>query len=50
MIMMVTQGEDLPEQDSVGPHVTLAAVDVVEDALWGHPADGEEALWRHQKF
>ena len=43
-----TQREDLPEQDAVGPHVALVGVDVVKDALWGHPLDGQPGLRAHR--
>lgn len=33
----VTQGEDFPKQDPVGPHVTLKGVDAVENTLGRHP-------------
>lgn len=39
-----TKGEDLPEQDAVGPHVTQGCVQVMEDTLWGHPLQGQECL------
>ena len=34
-------GEDLPQDHTVGPHVGLGGVAVVEDGLRGHPADGD---------
>lgn len=40
----VTQGEDFPKQDAVGPHVTLKCVDAVENTLWGHPLDWQTSL------
>lgn len=36
----VTQGEDFPKQDPVGPHVTLKGVDAVENTLRRHPLHG----------
>ena len=39
-----TKGEDLPEQDAIGPHVTQGGVQVMEDTLWGHPLQGQECL------
>lgn len=39
-----TKGEDLPEQDAVGPHVTQGCVQVMEDTLWGHPLKRKERL------
>lgn len=43
----VTQREDFPEQDAVGPDVTLEGVDTVEDALRRHPLDWQTSLeWR----
>lgn len=41
----ITQGEDLPEQDPEGPNVTQGGVEAVEDALGGHPLQGQEGLW-----
>lgn len=32
-----TQWEDFPEENSKRPHVTLAGVHFVKDALWSHP-------------
>ena len=43
-LVSLTEGEDLPEQDAVGPDVRQAGVKVVEDALWGHPLQGKEGL------
>lgn len=40
----VTQREYLPQQNSVGPNVALRAVNVLEDALWRHPLQRQEAL------
>ena len=40
----VTQREDFPEQDAVGPHVTLKGVDTVENTLGRHPLDGQTGL------
>lgn len=42
---VLTQGENLPEQDPKGPHVTLRGVHLVEDALRGHPLQGQPGLW-----
>lgn len=39
-----TQREYLPQKDSVGPHVALRAVDVLEDAFWSHPLQGQKTL------
>lgn len=39
-----TQGEDFPEENSKGPHVTLAGVHLVEDALGGHPLQRQASL------
>ena len=33
----ITQWKDFPEENSKGPHVTLAGVHFVEDALRSHP-------------
>lgn len=44
----VTQGEDFPKQDPVGPHVTLKGVDAVKDALGGHPLHGQTSLQRRE--
>lgn len=41
----ITQGEDLPEQDPEGPNITQGGVEAVEDALGGHPLQGQEGLW-----
>lgn len=40
----LTQRENLPQQDAIGPHVALTAVDVSEEALWRHPPHWQEAL------
>ena len=40
----VTQREDFPEQDAVGPHITLESVDTVEDTLRRHPLDRQASL------
>lgn len=42
--LRITQRENLPQQDSVGPDVTLTAVKVLENALWGHPLNRQEGL------
>lgn len=41
---VLTQGENLPQQDPKGPHVTLRGVHLVEDALGGHPLQGQPGL------
>lgn len=40
----LTQREDLPQQDAVGPHVALERVHAFEDALWRHPLDRQASL------
>lgn len=42
----VTQREDFPEQDAVGPHIALEGVDAVENALRRHPLDRQASLER----
>ena len=42
--LTLTQREELPQQDPVGPDVALAAEQVLEEALRRHPPDGQEAL------
>lgn len=32
-----TQGEDFPEENAKRPHVALAGVHFIKDALWCHP-------------
>lgn len=39
-----TEGKDLPEQNAVRPDVTQCGVEVVEDALRGHPLHREKGL------
>ena len=38
---------DLPEQNSIGPDVGLCGELAEEDALRGHPAEGDEGLGLH---
>lgn len=40
----VTQREDFPEQDAIGPDVTLKGVDTVENTLGRHPLDWQASL------
>lgn len=40
----VTQREDFPKQDSIGPHVTLKGVDAVENTLGRHPLNWQTSL------
>lgn len=44
-----TKGKDLPEQNAVRPDVAQRGVEVVEDALGGHPLHGEEGLQGRRK-
>lgn len=44
----LTQGEDLPQQNAVGPHVTLRGEHLVEDGLWRHPLQREAGLSANQ--
>ena len=39
VVWLERKAEDLPEQDSEGPHVTLRGVLIGEDRLERHPAD-----------
>lgn len=41
-----TQREDFPEENSEGPHVALAGVHFVKDALGGHPLERQASLRR----
>lgn len=43
-VCLPTQGEDLPQQNSVGPDVALHCVDTLEDALWRHPLHRKSSL------
>lgn len=45
----VTQGEDFPKQDAVGPYITLKCVDAVENALRRHPFDWQTSLQEKQQ-
>lgn len=45
----LTQREDLPQQNAVGPHVTLGGEHLVKDGLWGHPLERETGLRANQK-
>lgn len=46
--MSLTQGEDLPQQNAKGPHVTLGGEHLVKDGLWRHPFKGEAGLSANQ--
>ena len=39
----VSEGDDLPEEDSEGPDVGLVRVLSLEDCLRGHPLEGDAA-------
>lgn len=39
--------ENLPQNDSEAPHVTLCGKLSVHDALWGHPADRQHGVTSH---
>lgn len=39
-----TKRKDFPQQDAIGPDITLKGVDTGEETLWGHPLDRETSL------
>lgn len=39
-----TKRKDLPEQNAIRPDVTQRGVEIIEDALGGHPLHREEGL------
>lgn len=45
----LTQREDLPQQDAVGPHVALRGEHLVKDGLWRHPLEREAGLSANQR-
>lgn len=44
----LTQREDLPQQNTVRPHVALGGEHFVKDGLWGHPLERETGLRANQ--
>lgn len=46
--LFLTQWEDLPQQDAIGPHITLSGEHLVEDGLRGHPLEREASLLANQ--
>ena len=46
--MALTQREDLPQQNAVGPHVTLGGEQLVKDGLGRHPLQREPGLSANQ--
>ena len=44
VIGRLTEREDLPQEDPVGPHVTLGRVQRLEDTLGRHPLHGQTSL------
>lgn len=47
-VWCLTQREDLPQQNAVGPHVTLGGEHLVKDGLWRHPLEREAGLSANQ--
>lgn len=43
-MVALTQREDLPQQDTIRPHVTLSGKHFVKDGLGRHPLQGEAGL------
>lgn len=43
-----TQGEDLPKQNAVGPHVALGGKHLIKDGLRRHPLQREAGLSDNQ--
>lgn len=41
---ILTQRKNLPQQNAVGPYVTLGGEHLVKDGLWRHPLEREASL------
>lgn len=43
--MTLTQREDLPHENTKGPHVTLSRVNLVKNGLGCHPLERQSSLY-----
>jgi hypothetical protein len=47
-LLSFTQREDFPEEDSKRPHITLAGIELIKDALRSHPLQRQTSLREHK--